>query len=452
MKEAKFLELVKCREDVWYFFNNYVYTVERTKGKLRFPDYPYLKELIYTIKDNRLVIILKSRQMLISWTVTAFILWEMIFKGNADNLFISKRKEDAMELLRRAKFILNSLPCWMRPDLGVNTKSVLELNRRNSRIISMPATPDIGRTYSPSRIFADEMAFMPYDREIFASLQPALDGGGAFIGVSTSNGAYTKHAELLLNAPENGYKRIDIHYSEHPEKDENWIKEARKGISDEDWKREQEMDLYSCGNLVYETFSEDEHIIDYVPDSSLRTFRGIDFGYHTPAVLWAQLTADDRLIVFDEWIGEDNTTEEMIEIIKVIDRKYGLTEDDIEMTFCDPAGAAKNDEGISPVDKLKSAGIKVNFRPSGVLSGVNLIREKLKSADGSVFLFIGRNCSRITSDFRGYRKKEKSDEPKKDGITDHTLDALRYMVINIFQKQRVKPSALLNPRVQGIER
>lgn len=450
--EKEFRELIKCRENPQVFFSRYLYTVERKKGKMRFPEYQYLKNLVDVLGRERLVIVLKSRQMLISWTVTAFVVWDMIFKGNSDNLFISKRKDEAVELLRRAKYIFDNLPDWMKPEIGANTKSVFELRDINSRIISLPATPDIGRTYSPSRVFADEMAFIPHDREIFVSLQPALDGGGAFIGVSTSNGPNTKHSELLLGAPENGWRRIDIHYSLNPEKDKNWEKEAKKGISEEDWKREQEMDLYSCGNLVYEIFTESDHIIFYSFNNSLRTFRSIDFGYHTPVVLWGQVTSDDKLIIFDEWVGENNTTEEMIEAVKILDKKHGITEESVEMTYCDPAGSAKNDEGISPVEKLKAAGIKVNFRSSGVLTGVNLVREKLRSADGRVSLLISGSCERIISDFRGYRKKEKSDEPKKDGITDHTMDALRYMVINIFQKRKIDPVFLLKPKVSGVDR
>lgn len=452
LRKEHFIELIKCRENPYVFFCKYLYTVERKKGKMKFPEYPYLKKLVDVLKKERLVVILKSRQMLISWTVTAFVVWDMLFNRNSDNLFISKRKDEAIELLRRAKYIFDNLPEWMKPEIGVNTKSVFELKEKNSRIISLPATPDIGRTYSPNRVFADEMAFIPHDREIFSSLQPALDGGGAFIGVSTSNGPNTKHAELLLGVPENGWKRIDIHYALNPEKNETWKKEAKKGISEEDWKREQEMDLYSCGNLVYEIFNESDHIIYYSICETMRTFRGIDFGYHTPVVLWGQLTSDDKLIIFDEWVGDNNTTEEMIEAIKMIDKKHGIDEENVEMTYCDPAGSAKNDEGISPVEKLKEAGIKVNFRSSGVLAGVNLVREKLRSADGRISLLVSKNCERLISDFRGYRKKEKSDEPKKDGITDHTMDALRYMVINIFQKRKIDPAFLLKPKVSGIDR
>ncbi|MFC1724668.1 hypothetical protein ACFL4T_03505 [candidate division KSB1 bacterium] len=451
LQNDELIALAYCKKIPWFFFLNFLFTLERQKGKTPFPDYEYLKKLV-RILNRRLVLVFKSRQMLISWAVTAYIVWDMIFNGNSDNLFISKRKEDAMELLHRAKFIYDNLPVWMKIDPDVNTKSVIELRVRNSRIISMPATPDIGRTYSPSRIFADEMAFMPYDREIFSSLQPALDGGGAFIGVSTSNGPFTKHAELLLGAPGNGFERVDIHYSLHPEKGERWIAEAKKGMSPEDWKREQEMDLYSSGNLVYDSFNESNHVKNIKYRQGLRTFRGIDFGYHTPVVLWGQLTAEDRLIIFDEWIGENNTTEEMIEAVKLVDSRNGINEENIEMTFCDPAGAAKNDEGISPVEKLKSAGIKVDYRSSGVAAGVNLMREKLKSADGRVSLLVSGSCKRLISDFRGYRKKEHSDEPKKDGTTDHTMDTLRYMVVNIFQKKRIDPVSLLKPKIFGIER
>ena len=434
MKIEDFENMERCIESPWYFMTNFVYTLERRKGIKRYPDYPYLKDFIETMKNERLIILLKSRQMLISWTVMAFILWDCIFSGSSDNLVISKREEEAIDLLYRAKFIYNNLPESMKVSVGYNNKNLLEFKGERSRIISLPSSPEIGRSYSPKRIFWDEMAFTPYDEEVFQSLQPGLDGGGSFIGVSSSNGINNKHGKLCMNYKEEGFKRIDIHYSLHPLKDENWKREAKKGISIERWNQEQELSLETAGRRVYERFSERTHVIDWEYNPALPVYRAIDFGYHTPAVLWIQVTADDVVIVFKEWVGENNTISEMVEQIKRGDKEIGIDEDAVEMTYCDPSGKAASDVGISSVDYLENNGIKVDYRASSLLAGIDLVREKLMDASGKVFLKVSRNCKRVISDFRQYSKRCDSEEPRKDNISDHTMDALRYFIVNCFDR------------------
>ena len=441
--------IIKCGDDPWYFITSFVYTLERKEGIKIFPDYPFLKDFIPLLLDERLLIVLKSRQMLITWTVMAFLIWDCIFQGSSDVLVISKREAEAKELLQRAKFIYNNLPEYMQTAVGYNNKNMLEFNYRNSRIISLPSSPDIGRTYSPKRIFWDEMAFTPFDEEVFQSLQPALDGGGSFIGVSSSNGLNTKHGQLCMNYNEQGFKRHDIHYSMHPLKDDNWLKEAKKGMSIERWNQEQELSLETSGKRIYERFSERKHVIHWKYNPDLLVYRAIDFGYHTPVVLWLQVTVDDEVIIFREYIGENNTISELFHHINKVDAKIGITEADVEMTFCDPAGTSVSDKGISSVDYLEENGIKLSYRSSSVLAGIDLVREKLMDASGNVFLKVSGNCKRTISDFMHYSKRNNSEEPKKDNVSDHTMDALRYFFVNYFDSDYVTSIYTISPRIEG---
>jgi len=452
MKRNEFLELKKCHENPWHFLTNHVITFDRLRGEMRFPDWEYLKNLVKIFERERLIIILKSRQMLISWIVVSYVLWECIFRGYSDDLFISRKLKTAQELIWRIKFIYSRLPEFMKVRIGVNNKSTFELKGTESRMISLPADPEAGRTYSPKRVIIDEFAFVPYAEEIFNSLQPALDGGGKFIGISTSNGSHTKHGQLYLNANREGFYKVDIHYTLHPEKDEKWESEARKGISQETWDREQEMNLEVGGNRVYKNFLEKRNVKNIEYDKKLRTFRSIDFGYHTPYVLWAQMDNTGKIYVLREWVGEDNTIFEMIEEIKRIDAELGLNEYDVEMTFCDPAGAQKKDEGISAVERLKKAGIKVRYMQSSIGTGIDLVREKILSSKGEVSLFLSPKLKRMISDIKGYVLKMNSDEPLKDNITSHSMDALRYLIINLFGAHTDRGKYHVQPKIAGIKR
>ncbi|RKY88687.1 hypothetical protein DRQ09_02435, partial [candidate division KSB1 bacterium] len=432
MRRNEFKELEKCFKDPWYFLTGYVKTFDRLRGERLFPDWNYLKNLVRTFERERLIVILKSRQMLVSWIVVAYVLWECIFRGYSDNLFISRKLKTAQELLWRARFIYRRLPEYMKVNLGYNNKNVLELKGTGSRMISLPADPEAGRTYSPKRVIIDEFGFVPYAEEIFNSLQPALDGGGKFIGISTSNGSHTKHGQLYLNAEKEGFCKIDVHYSLHPEKDEEWKKEAQKGISQETWDREQEMNLDVGGNRVYKNFLEKRNVMDCEYNQEYRSFRSIDFGYHTPYVLWAQMDKESNIYLLREWVGEDNTIFELIEEVKRIDKEIGIDERDIEMTFCDPAGAQKRDEGISSIERLKKAGIKVSYINCPLKVGIDLVREKILSSTGEVSLFFSPQMKRMISDIKGYVLKKNSDEPLKDDITSHSMDALRYLITNLY--------------------
>jgi len=110
MKKTEFFELRKCYKDPWYFLTKYVTTIERSTGPKQFPDHEYLKNLIYKFESSPRLVILKSRQMMVTWTAVAYSLWEAIFRGNTEILFLSKREDDAKEAIKRAKFILEKLP------------------------------------------------------------------------------------------------------------------------------------------------------------------------------------------------------------------------------------------------------------------------------------------------------------------------------------------------------
>ena len=111
-------------------------------------------------------------------------------------------------------------------------------------------------------------------------------------------------------------------------------------------------------------------------------------------------------------------------------------EDSVAGTFCDPAGAGVNDvTGTSAVRELRSMGIRVRYRRSRILEGVELIRQALMTGDGQSRLVISPRCGRLIEAMSCYHypdsKAARSAElPEKDGVHDHFIDALRYFFVN----------------------
>ena len=68
-----------------------------------------------------------------------------------------------------------------------------------------------------------------------------------------------------------------------------------------------------------------------------RTWRAIDFGYRHPACLWLQRSPDGQLVVVDEYLPTDCTTDEFASGIVEREGTYGLAIKP-EASYCDPAG------------------------------------------------------------------------------------------------------------------
>ncbi|MCB9357571.1 MAG: hypothetical protein H6505_03270 [Calditrichaeota bacterium] len=476
MTKSDFNELAACSRSPWRFLTRHVQTQEPVSGALPFPEYDYLKHLVDDALRNRYLLVPKSRQMMVTWTMIALFLWRALFQQPGLYLLLSRNERCAEELLERARFILNRLPEFMRPKLGTNNKSELEFAGLDSRLISLPATPDGPRMYSPTAVLWDEMAFTPFDTQIWTALKPALSSGGSFVGVSSSGGALNLFAKLIQQSQEQSHpersegplrssqresslrdasfrmteKANDhpfhihrIHYSQHPDRNAPWKKQESRGLSLNQWNREQEISFEHADDLVYAEFDPIVHILkeEFHPRREWDLYRSIDFGYRKPFVLWLQKLPSGEYVVFSEWEGRDATTEGMHAAITRTDLVFGLTEADYSWSSCDPAGAQAQDSGISPVDYLTRNGVKLRYRPSRILSGVELVKAALRDATGKISLFISPSCRKLILDLNRYRWNTTKDEPLKDGDSDHSLDALRYFFVNLDSFEEKTPAS-----------
>ena len=425
------------------FLNKWTVTQHPLQGPAPYPGYDFLKIMARFLMVNRLTLIPKSRQMMISWTLCALTLFRALDGGL--HMLMSKNQFSADELMRRCRFIFDHLPKKLGLRTGARSRSELEIAGRG-RIISLPATEDAPRMHSPTSVFWDEMAFTPYAETIWAALKPALDNGAFFTGVSTPNGADGVFARLVDSAPENGFAIHQVHWSQHPLRDVEWAREAKKGLSEVEWRREYEISFEGSSDLIYPEFTGANLLSRvFIYDGISPVFRAVDFGYRHPFVLWIAETADDKLVVFDEWEGNDATVEQMIRAIREVDAVNGLSEPQVVFTACDPAGAAVDSQGVSPIERMKRAGFKLRYRPSRVLTGVEMVKSLLRDAGGQIRFFLSPSLKKLPQDLRRYRWRS-GDEPEKDGICDHSLDALRYFAVNYLFKPR---SQLKSARVKG---
>jgi len=438
---------ITSSDHVWSWILDNVHTLDATGGVKPFPDFPFVKWMIEAMVRNRILILCKSRQMIATWSVCAWMLYRGLYDSPGLFMLMSKGERDSRELVKRFRVMVNGLPDEIKSEVSVKTREITFGS--GSRIISLPATEEAPRMHSPSGVFWDEMAFTPYSEGIWTAVKPAIDSGGSFIGVSTPNGTDNVFYHLYQDKS-NRFGRLKVHWKDHPLRGEEWLKEAQRGLSTARWKQEYELDFGALADRVFDEFDPETHILDkpfrWTRETG-KTFRGIDFGYRHPYVVWLHVTPDAEMTLFDEWEGCDATVEEMAQAIRKIDARHTITENDVTWSGCDPAGAAASDSGVSAAERLTRLGFKLVWRSSEVMTGVELVKSLLLDATGLIRLRFSPDVKKTLYHLQHYRWEAGRDKPVKDNFHDHAMDALRYLIVNMSGKRPVNWSGA---RVAGV--
>jgi len=191
-------------------------------------------------------------------------------------------------------------------------------------------------------------------------------------------------------------------------------------------------------HLVFPRFSRSRHVRPLAYDGGLPTYRSLDFGFANPFVcLWAQAAGEGdeaQVRVLDEYVQAQRTVAEHAAVLK--DRPWP-----IRRTFCDPAGWQRSDvTGSGSCHELARHGILTRSSTSGIMEGVELVRALLWPATGEPRLVVDGRCERLIRALESYHYPGQagpaSELPEKDGTHDHLIDALRYLVVNLFGRGR----------------
>ena len=205
--------------------------------------------------------------------------------------------------------------------------------------------------------------------------------------------------------------------------------------SAQQWQAEAECLRPSLEGLIYPAFDRRVHVDrELVLRPDLPTWRAIDWGFNEFVCLWIQADKAGNVYVVDEYCSRHTTTADNAR--HVLARHENLR---VEATYCDPAGASRNDQtGYSDVQVFEAMGIPCTYATSPwareVRNGINLLRSTLQPAAGPPRLKVAASCTRIIEAFETYRSRQVNgqyvDEPVKPQPCDHAMDALRYFAVN----------------------
>jgi hypothetical protein len=211
-------EILKAVTQVAYFINKYCKIEASGKGLVPFTLYPYQIKVLSVYLKNPRVIDLKSRQMGFTTLAAAYALWKSLRKGN-NILFLSKKEDDAMDMLRKVKIMYDNLPPELQHAVESKNATTIEFVNKN-RIQSLPATDRAGAGKSASLVIMDEFSAFPAASgqlagdDVWMSIIPTMSTGGQVIVQSTPKGMGNKFYDIW--AGDNNFYKHECLWWEHP--------------------------------------------------------------------------------------------------------------------------------------------------------------------------------------------------------------------------------------------
>lgn len=223
--DEEIAEILKCRKDIVYFAETYVY-LKTENGLKHIKLRPYQKRMLAAMQNNRWLIELASRQIGKSTTVAIFFAHFTIFNTDKTAAIIAQRDQIAGEVFRKVKSIIQYLPFFMKPGcLKFNRTSYAFDNGCNA--LFRPASIDAMQGYTLDLIFWDEAAYVrnTQAREFWNNIYPTLSSmsNSRVIICSTPNGR-NLFWELWNNAIEgkNYFDTVRVDWWEVPGRNEEW--------------------------------------------------------------------------------------------------------------------------------------------------------------------------------------------------------------------------------------
>jgi hypothetical protein len=239
-KDDQATEQVKCTLSPGYFVDTYCFLDDPNRaGSDWFPFklWPAQLRAIELVHKNDKIIVLKARQLGITWLMIAYALWMMIFKPGSMILLFSKTGDDARELMRRLTGMWQLLPEWLKVPATKELEQQLLLTN-GSRGKSFKTTKHSGRSFTASFVLIDEAAFIPFLSDLLNAAEATADAGGKLSVISTNDKEKPNNgfADLYKRSREgvSDYKNAFIPWYSRPSRTQEWYEHKVRTIKQDD--------------------------------------------------------------------------------------------------------------------------------------------------------------------------------------------------------------------------
>ena len=277
----------------------------------------------------------------------------------------------------------------------------------------------VGRSYD--LIIFDEAALADGKDAFNVALRPTLDKDNSkAIFISTPRGRNNWFSEFFYRGFSDEFPEwcsIRATYKDNPRMSETDIAEARKSMSEAEFRQEYEADFNTYEGQIWK-FNFEEQVKDFseLDTSKMDVFAGLDVGYKDPTAMCviAYDWDKEQYHLVDEYFDAERTTEQhAAEIQKLIDRW------DIDYIYIDSAAQQTR------FDLAQNYDISTINAKKSVLDGIGHVSGIIDNN----LLFVDQEAKESLSCLDAYQWDPNPNlmkEKPKHNMASHMADALRY--------------------------
>ncbi len=286
----------------------------------------------------------------------------------------------------------------------------------------------VGRSYD--LIIFDEAALADGKDAFNVALRPTLDKDNSkAIFISTPRGRNNWFAEFFYRGfsdefPE--WASIKASYVDNPRMSETDIAEARKSMSEAEFKQEYEADFNTYEGQIWRfNFEENVKDLSQFDTTKMDVFAGLDVGYKDPTAMCviAYDWDEDKYYLLDEYFNAERTTEQhATEIQKLITRW------DIDFIYIDSAAQQTR------FDLAQNYDITTINAKKSVLDGIGHVSSLVDNDK----LYVDQQAAESLSCLDAYQWDPNPNlmkERPKHNMASHMADALRYALYSFETSQ-----------------
>jgi hypothetical protein len=197
--------------------------------------------------------------------MAALLLWYALFNEEFNIGVLAHKEKQAIEIINRIKKAFENLPYWLSHGVAKWNEGSVKFENGSS-IISSGTTKDSMRGESLNILYLDEFAIVEANiqEEFMKSVYPVVTAGTKTKIIITSTPKGLNYFYKMWRDSEEGnnsYKRLSIHWSETPGRDEEWKKETIRNTSEEQFQQEFECVFGDTLLEVFDTKTQEIKII-----------------------------------------------------------------------------------------------------------------------------------------------------------------------------------------------
>lgn len=443
--EAREREIEYCGKHLIYFVKTYGHYEDKDADELiqSFANiWPEQEQALSDIENHRLNIILKARQLGITWLALNYAARLMVCRPGRTVLGMSRSEDEAKELIRRMTVILRNMPELIREKGSIPqgwdspwfestalTVTIHFPNRPVSEMQCFASSENAGRSFTADLLIIDEWAAQSFAEKIWGSIYPTVNRptGGQVIGIST-NQRGTLFEKLFTE--ENSFYKIFIPWYADPRRTREWYEQTKRDIGEvlmaQEYPATVEEALSTPGGAYFPEVVDSSILTTEPLKGELVTYFFMDYGLDMFAGYFVNRDAFGNSQIVCEIYEPNKTVGEAAALIKHFDYEA------VQYLAPPDLWNRSPQTGKSIAILFSEYGVNLTKVNNDMAAGCLALKELLRHGDGLGKLTILNNSA--PNLLRSLKKIQHDDKKpkiyaKQPHELTHAVDAARYYAI-----------------------